>query len=143
MTNCQSPFPGIHTHYGILEKGTIQTGQLIRASIDGQRRQNIANNHTATHLLHWALHVVLGEHVKQAGSLVDDTHTRFDFSHHKALTTQQLYEIEDLVNEKIRQNNTVESYELSYDEAQKDAEIKQFFGDKYGNIVRVVDIEFF
>jgi alanyl-tRNA synthetase len=142
VTNCQSPFPGIHTHYGILEKGTIQTGQLIRASIDGQRRQNIANNHTATHLLHWALHVVLGEHVKQAGSLVDDTHTRFDFSHHKALTTQQLYEIEDLVNEKIRQNNTVESYELSYDEAQKDAEIKQFFGDKYGNIVRVVDIEF-
>lgn len=142
VLDCISPYKGLIAHKGRLEKGTVQVGDLLTASIDKNRRQKIANNHTATHLLHWALHSVLGEHVKQAGSVVDPLRLRFDFSHHKALTIEEIRKIEDLVNEKIRQNLSVNSYELSYDEAQKRDEIKQFFGEKYGLTVRVIDILF-
>ncbi len=101
----------------------------------------IQNNHTAAHLLHWALVQVLGPHIKQAGSLVEATRLRFDFSHHKALSKEDLLKVEDLVNEKIRENKDVKSYELAYEDVQKMPEIKQFFGDKYGTKVRVIDIE--
>lgn len=142
VDNTVSPYKGITAHSGKLESGTLSVGQTITAAIDAARRQKIANNHTATHLLHWALHKVLGEHVKQAGSVVEPSRLRFDFSHHKALTQDEIYKIEDLVNEKIRQNTPVEWYEIPYDEAQKKQEIKQFFGEKYGSKVRVIDIDF-
>lgn len=142
VEECQSPFKGVIAHIGTLEKGTLKVGDNLTAVIDSVRRQKIENNHTATHLLHWALHQVLGEHIKQAGSVVDPLRLRFDFSHHKALTTEEIHQIEDLVNNKIRENKSVKAYELAYDQAQKQQDIKQFFGEKYGSVVRVIDIDF-
>lgn len=142
VTNTISPFKGVIAHVGKMEKGMVKLGEPLTAAIDHVRRQKIANNHTATHLLHWALHNVLGEHIKQAGSVVEPGRLRFDFSHHKALTQDELYKIEDLVNAKIRENMPVKWYELPYDEAQKRADIKQFFGEKYGAKVRVIDIDY-
>lgn len=142
VTNCISPFKGIVAHVGKVTCGHISVNDYVDANIDKMRRQKIANNHTATHLLHWALHQVLGEHVKQAGSVVEPSRLRFDFSHHKALTDDDIRSIELMINEKIRQNVAVQAYELSYDEAQKRDDIKQFFGDKYGAVVRVIDIDF-
>ena len=142
VTDCQAPHLGLVAHIGKMVKGKLNIGDTVSAQIDGGRRQKIANNHTATHLLHWALAQVLGEHVKQAGSVVDEQRLRFDFSHHKALTDEEISAIEDLVNAKIRENKSVGAYSLSYDEAQKDEGIKQFFGDKYGSEVRVIDIDF-
>lgn len=142
VENCQSPLKGISAHVGKLVKGNLHVGDMLTAGVDAERRQNIANNHTATHLLHWALHLVLGEHIKQAGSVVDANRLRFDFSHHKALTQDEIQRIENLINEKIRENLSVNTYELDFDEVQKRQEIKQFFGDKYGSKVRVVDIDY-
>ncbi len=142
VTGCQAPFKGVVAHIGKVKDGTIKLGDTLKELVDVDRRQKIANNHTATHLLHWALHQVLGEHVKQAGSVVAPYRLRFDFSHHKAMTAEELREIEDLVNAKIRGNLPVESYELSYDDVQKREDIKQFFGDKYDAKVRVIDIDY-
>ncbi|MFZ0565836.1 MAG: DHHA1 domain-containing protein, partial [Chlamydiales bacterium] len=94
------------------------------------------------HLLHWALQQVLGEHVRQGGSIVEPTRLRFDFSHHKALSFEEIRQIERAINAKIRENCPVHTYELPYTEVQKQQEIKQFFGEKYGASVRVVDIEY-
>ncbi|MEC7838863.1 MAG: alanine--tRNA ligase [Chlamydiota bacterium] len=142
VTDCQSPFKGVTAHIGKLSSGKLKVGDTITAAIDTVRRKKIANNHTATHLLHWALQIVLGEHIQQAGSVVDENRLRFDFSHHKALTDAEIRAIEDLVNEKIRGNLSVGAYELKYDEVQKRDDIKQFFGDKYGAKVRVIDIDY-
>lgn len=142
VLDCQSPYKGVTAHLGSLESGTMKIGMTLEAMVDPIRRQKIANNHTATHLLHWALHKVLGEHIKQAGSVVDPLRLRFDFSHHKALTNDELYAIEDLVNAKIRESSPVLNYELAYDEVQKKPDIKQFFGEKYGTSVRVIDIDY-
>lgn len=92
--------------------------------------------------MHWALQKVLGAHIRQAGSLVDEHRLRFDFSHHKALSQDEIRKIEMLVNEKVRDGNEVKAYELSYEEAQKHPDIKQFFGEKYGSKVRVIDIDY-
>jgi alanyl-tRNA synthetase len=142
VNNCLSPYKNVIAHSGKLEKGHLTIGQTVTAEIDSARRQKIANNHTATHLLHWALHKVLGEHVKQAGSVVDPIRLRFDFSHHKQLTQNEIDEIENLVNAKIRDNLPVRWYEISYEEAQKRPDIKQFFGEKYSSLVRVIDIDY-
>lgn len=142
VNDTQMPYKGAIAHIGKLAHGELRVDSQVTATVDDVRRQKIANNHTATHLLHWALCKVLGEHVKQAGSVVDSSKLRFDFSHHKALTTEEIRHIEDLVNGKIRQNTQVASYELSYDDAQKSEDIKQFFGEKYGSKVRVIDIDF-
>jgi len=142
VTDTQSPFKGVIAHIGKLEQGKLSVGDKVSASVNAERRSKIANNHTATHLLHWALHHVLGEHIKQAGSVVEPGRLRFDFSHHKALTHTEIRQIEDLVNEKIREDQPVKWYEISYEEAQKKQEIKQFFGEKYNSKVRVIDIDF-
>lgn len=142
IEDCITPYKGLIAHKGVLQRGTLQIGESVTAVIDHARRQKIANNHTATHLLHWALHVVLGEHVKQAGSVVDASRLRFDFSHHKALSLEEIRQIEDLVNAKIRENLPVKWYEMKFDEVQKRGDIKQFFGEKYGSIVRVVDMDY-
>lgn len=140
---CHSPYTGVIAHIGTLEQGELKIGSQVNAVIDKNRRQKVANNHTATHLLHWALHALLGEHIKQAGSVVEPTRLRFDFCHHKALGQDEIERIEMLVNEKIRENHSVKTFEISYDEAQKCSDIKQFFGEKYGSKVRVVDIDDF
>lgn len=142
VTDCKPPYKGVIAHIGELEHGTLHLGSELIAQVDELRRKKIENNHTATHLLHWALHKVLGEHIKQAGSVVDEARLRFDFNHHKALTASEIEQIEDLVNSKIRENLPVNWYEISFDEAIKKQEIKQFFGEKYGNKVRVVDIDY-
>lgn len=142
VQDCKSPFKGVIAHQGRVEKGSLKVGDVVTSSIDVMRRRKIANNHTATHLLHWALHHVLGEHIKQAGSVVEPTRLRFDFSHHKALSAGEIHMIEDIINKKIRENLPVKSYELSYDEVQKRHEIKQFFGEKYGSKVRVIDLDY-
>ena len=142
VTDCQTPYSGIIAHVGKLEKGSLHLNETISAELNTKRRQEIANNHTATHLLHYALQKVLGPHIRQAGSLVEEGRLRFDFNHHKALTKEEIRQIESLVNEKIREGHEVKWYELSYEEAQKRPDIKQFFGDKYGAKVRVVDIDY-
>lgn len=142
VQDCKAPFKGLIGHIGQVETGELKVGQSVDTHVDSLRRQRIANNHTATHLLHWALFQVIGEHVRQAGSVVDPDRLRFDFSHHKALSLQEIRKIEDLVNEKIRENRSVEAYEIPYEEAQTRQDIKQFFGDKYDSVVRVVDVDY-
>jgi alanyl-tRNA synthetase len=140
VTDCQSPYPDIILHVGKLDKGMLQIGQKWDAQVDAPRRQKIASNHTATHLLHAALQHVLGPHIRQAGSLVEANRLRFDFNHHKAISKEELRKIEMWINNQIRHNFSVDSYELSYEEAQQRKEIKQFFGEKYGSKVRVIDL---
>ena len=142
VKDTKAPFKGITAHFGVLKSGTLHIGDTLDASIDRKRRQHISNNHTATHLLHFALQEVLGQHIKQAGSVVDDKRLRFDFNHHKSVSQEEIYAIEDLINEKIRLNLAVNQYQLTYEEVQKRSDIKQFFGDKYGKTVTVVDIDF-
>ncbi|MCB1072012.1 MAG: alanine--tRNA ligase [Chlamydiia bacterium] len=141
VEDCQNPYPGVITHHGVLEKGILIVGEPVVAEIDHERRNEIAKHHTATHLLHWALQQVLGSHIKQAGSLVEESRLRFDFNHHKALSKEEIREIERLVNEKVWENKPLETYEIKFEDVQKHPEIKQFFGDKYGDVVRVVDID--
>lgn len=134
------PLPNLIVHRGRLECGTLIPGEPVTAQINIERRESIENNHSATHLLHWALQRVLGEHIRQAGSLVEPDKLRFDFNHHKGISKEELREIERLINIKIRSNSPVKSYELAYEEVQGKKEVKQFFGEKYGSTVRVVDI---
>lgn len=142
VTNTVSPYKGVICHVGTLTSGHLKVGDTVETQIDHPRRLKIANNHTATHLLHWALHQVLGGHVKQAGSVVDEARLRFDFNHHKALTEEEIRAIEQMVNDKIRKNMPVQAYELAYEDAQKRHDIIQFFGEKYGKVVRVIDMDF-
>jgi len=142
VTDAKSPYKGVIAHIGKLTSGKIAVGDTLSAEFEKARRQKIQNNHTATHLLHWALHIVLGDHIKQAGSVVDAARLRFDFNHHKPLSEQEITQIEDLINQKIRENRLVQWYEISYEDAQKRQDIKQFFGEKYGSTVRVVDIDY-
>ncbi len=142
VEDTRSPYTGVIAHQGQVVYGTLKLGDPVGAEVDAERRGVIANNHTATHLLHWALQQVLGEQVGQAGSVVAPERLRFDFNHHKALTKEEIAQIEDLVNARVREDCPVESYEIPYTEAQKKAEIKQFFGDKYGSTVRVIDLGF-
>ena len=142
VQNTISPYKGVIAHIGKMKKGSLGLKETLTASVNSKRRQKIANNHTATHLLNWALGEVLGPHIKQAGSVVEDTRLRFDFSHHKAVSQQEIRQIEDLVNQKIRANTAVKWYELDYEDVQKRTDIKQFFGEKYDHRVRVLDIEY-
>ncbi len=142
VDDTKEPYTGVIAHIGKLTEGAIKVGDTLTGEVAAQRRERIKHYHTATHLCHWALQEVLGEHVKQAGSVVAPDRLRFDFSHHKALTLEEIRAIEDLVNAKISENVPVQTYEMPYAEAQKKEEIKQFFGDKYGNVVRVVDIDY-
>jgi alanyl-tRNA synthetase len=142
VNNTKAPFPGVIAHVGKMLSGKLCKNDKIEAEVYAERRTEIQNHHTATHLLHWALQKVLGAHIKQAGSLVEEKRLRFDFSHHKPLSNEELRQIENLVNGKIREDRAVETYELKFEEVQKKADIKQFFGEKYGDVVRVIDIDF-
>jgi len=115
-----------------------QEGAAADLSVDLVRRRAVQRNHTATHLLHWALRKTLGTHVRQAGSLNSPERLRFDFSHFEAVTHAQLREIEELVNGKVLDNAKVEAYEVDFDK--KPEGTLAFFGEKYGKVVRVVDI---
>ncbi|MBJ7508110.1 MAG: alanine--tRNA ligase [Ilumatobacteraceae bacterium] len=129
--------PGLRRHLCRVISGTLLINQEVEAVINGLRRTAIRRHHTATHILHWALREVLGEHVKQAGSLVNDERLRFDFSHYDSLSSDQLKSIEDLANTLTLDNAAVTSLETSKDEALEKGAIA-FFGDKYGDRVRVL-----
>ena len=133
-----SAAPGLHRHRARITSGELVEGDVVAATIDGERRAAIKRNHTGTHLLHWALHEVLGPHVKQQGSLVAPDRLRFDFSHYEPVTPQQVTEIEDLVNEAVLVNDPVRHYETTKDEALAKGAIA-FFGEKYGDRVRVLE----
>lgn len=139
VQDTQTPFTGVIVHKGLLQKGTLKVNDLIEAKIEESRRQKIANNHTATHLLHLALQKVLGSHIKQAGSVVEPTRLRFDFNHHKPLSKEEIEAIEKDVNAMIRHSDPIKTYEMTLEEASQKKEIKQFFGEKYGKTVRVVE----
>ncbi|HEY8449168.1 MAG TPA: alanine--tRNA ligase, partial [Bacillota bacterium] len=126
-------------HLGRVVRGTLREGLRLQAEVDAARRWNIMRNHTATHLLHKALKVVLGEHANQAGSLVAPDRLRFDFTHLEALTPDQLTRIEDLVNDQILKGVPVTAYYTSLREA-REAGAMALFGEKYGDEVRVVKI---
>jgi alanyl-tRNA synthetase len=124
-------------HHGTVESGLLSVGDVVQARVDAAARERIRNNHSATHLMHAALRAVLGKHVQQKGSLVDAERTRFDFSHDKAVTPDEMRRIEEMVNAAIRANALVTAKVMKYDEAIK-AGALAFFGDKYGDEVRVL-----
>ncbi|MCU1352311.1 MAG: alaS [Acidimicrobiales bacterium] len=130
--------PGLHRHVARVLEGTIEAGDDVTATIDAARRDAIRRNHTGTHLLHWALREVLGTHVKQQGSMVAPDRLRFDFSHFEPVTDEQVTAIEDLVNEAVLVNDPVRHYETTKEAAAEIGAIA-FFGDKYGDIVRVLE----
>jgi alanyl-tRNA synthetase len=130
--------PGLHRHHARITDGAIEPGQEAAAAIDVARRDAIRRNHTGTHVLHWALRKVLGENVKQQGSLVEPDRLRFDFGPADALTPAQIQEIEDLANAEILSNDPVRHYETTKEEAANLGAIA-FFGDKYGDVVRVLE----
>ena len=128
-----------YSHIGTVSNGQIKVGDKIKASVNPVRRKSITLNHTGTHMLHRALMVVLGEHVQQRGSLVDDEKLRFDFSHHQSLTSNEIREIEAIVNEKIEENIDVQTSIMKHDEAISSGAMA-LFGEKYGDDVRVLDV---
>jgi alanyl-tRNA synthetase len=126
-----------HGHIGILERGALKVGDVLRAEIDETRRGAVVINHSATHLLHAALRQVLGEHVQQKGSLVAPDRLRFDFAHFQPITAEELTLIEDLVNAEIRRNSEAEIHQMGMAEAIEFGAMA-LFGEKYGERVRVL-----
>ena len=132
------PEKGLTAHRGRVTDGEVKLGDTVSATIDHARRERIRRNHTATHILDWALRRVLGDHVKQAGSLVAPDRLRFDFTHFEGMTREQIAEVERLCNEKIMEDGTVSYHEASLDEARA-AGVIAVFGEKYGEVVRVLE----
>ncbi len=137
VEDTQSPVEGVIVHIGRVIKGSLKVGDRVVARIDRERREDIMRNHTATHLLHAALKNLLGEHVRQAGSLVADRYLRFDFTHFEPLSREEMQRIEELVNEKIRENLPVSVKEMAYQEAIRSGAVA-IFEEKYGDRVRVI-----
>jgi alanyl-tRNA synthetase len=129
--------PELRRHVCRVENGAVEVGDVVTAEIDVVARQATRRNHTGTHVLHWALRKVLGEHVKQAGSLVSPDRLRFDFSHYDAVTAEEIALIESLANAEVLANAAVDAFETSKEEALAAGAIA-FFGDKYGDTVRVL-----
>ncbi len=139
VEDTQSPVEGVISHIGKLIKGTLAVGDQVLAVVEGERREDIKKNHTATHLLHSALRLVLGDHVRQAGSLVGDKYLRFDFTHFQPLTLEEIKKVEELVNEQIRKDEPVVVEEKEYREAIREGAIA-IFEEKYGDRVRVLSV---
>ncbi|MGN0917969.1 MAG: alanine--tRNA ligase [Oxalobacter sp.] len=131
--------PGVSGHHVTVVEGAVVVGDKLTASVDVERRRQIARNHSVTHLMHKALRQVLGSHVAQRGSLVDPDKTRFDFSHNAPVTAGQIRQVEEIVNREILANQPTVAAEMSYDDAIAHGAIA-LFGEKYGDVVRVCDI---
>ncbi|HWG74606.1 MAG TPA: alanine--tRNA ligase [Acidimicrobiales bacterium] len=129
--------PGVSRHLAVIQTGTVTPGQTALAAIDAGRRASIRRNHTGTHLLHWALRQVLGDHVKQQGSLVAPDRLRFDFTHYGALSGRERAQVEDLVNDAVLGDEPVVVSEVPRAEADRSGAIA-FFDEKYGETVRVI-----
>jgi alanyl-tRNA synthetase len=139
VIDTQHPTPQLTSHRGKVIKGRVQVGDKVRLVVDRKHRQKTMLNHSATHILHSVLRRELGQHVRQAGSLVTPERLRFDFSHTGAIADETLALIETQVNQHIREDAGVSIQELNYDEAIRHGALA-FFGDKYGDRVRVVRI---
>ncbi|MCC8156768.1 MAG: alanine--tRNA ligase [Oscillospiraceae bacterium] len=139
VTDVQKNRGGKYMHYGTLSGGELHLGDTVTAAIDTERRQAIMRAHSATHLLDAALRAVLGEHVHQAGSLVEADRLRFDFTHFSAVTQEELDRVSEMVNRAILSGYPVRTEELPIEEAKQRGAIA-LFGEKYGDIVRVVDM---
>ena len=137
VEDTQSPVAGLIVQRGTVEQGEISVGDVVTASVEVARRLDSSRNHSGTHILHAALRSVLGAHVRQAGSFVAPERLRFDFSHVSALTRDELLSVQSLANDKVRGDLTVTSHETSYSEAVREGALA-FFGDRYGDVVRVV-----
>lgn len=137
VTDTQKTLGNMWLHYVTVDNGTITVGDVVDMIVDTQRRQNIANNHSATHLLHEALREHLGGHIAQKGSLQNEHVTRFDVSHPMAISPEQLEAIERTVNTHIRQNSQVRTH-ITTPDAGRDMGARALFGEKYGDEVRVV-----
>ncbi|MEK7283103.1 MAG: hypothetical protein AAB249_04780, partial [Acidobacteriota bacterium] len=135
----QAPLPGLNLHAVLVQEGRLRPGDDVRAEVDRRRREAVMRSHDATHLLHAALRDVVGLHVKQAGSLVNPDRFRFDFSHYAALSDEILAQVEDEVNDVIRQDLPIKTSVMPLDEALRRGALA-FFGDKYGETVRVVEV---
>ena len=139
VTDVQKNKGGKYMHYGKMTEGVLKVGAIVGAQIDRERRQAIMRAHSATHLLDKALREVLGDHVHQAGSLVEPDRLRFDFTHFEAMTPEQVAEVSRTVNDAILSGYAVDTQVLPIEEAKKKGAIA-LFGEKYGDTVRVVDM---
>jgi alanyl-tRNA synthetase len=139
VTDCQLPIPGLYVHHVKVTVGGFERGVTVRAEVDAQRRAGAMRHHTGTHLLHAALREILGPHVKQAGSLVAPDRLRFDFSHYAGVTPPELRHIENRVNGEILRDSALQQKVMGREEALSYGALA-FFGDKYGERVRVVEV---
>ncbi|RKG95180.1 alanine--tRNA ligase [Corallococcus sp. CA053C] len=139
VKDAQRPVQGLIVHTVEVKEGTLKVSDMVQTSVDVERRKSIRANHSATHLLHKALKRVLGDHVKQAGSVVAPDFLRFDFSHFSPATQEQLEQVEDLVNTWVRDNAGAQTRIMSLDDAKKSGAVAMF-GEKYGDTVRVVTV---
>ena len=139
VNNVQKNKGGKIMHYGVVKSGSFKLGDTVTASYCPERREAIGRAHSATHLLHKALREVLGDHVHQAGSLVEPDFLRFDFTHFSAVTPEQLKEVEQIVNNAILRGYGIDVKEMPIDEARKTG-ATALFGEKYGDVVRVVNM---
>jgi alanyl-tRNA synthetase len=139
LSDANKPLPGLIVHKAKIMQGTLRKGDSLTLVVDHENRGNTALNHSATHLLHAALKEVLGDHIKQAGSLVSTNRLRFDYTHFSPLTDKERTRIESRVNEKIRENIQVSTQEMDIDTAIKEGAMA-LFGEKYGDTVRVVNV---
>ena len=137
VTDVQKTKGGKYLHTGKMERGSLRLGEEVSAAVDAERRRAIMRAHSATHLLHAALRKVLGDHVHQAGSLVEPDRLRFDFTHFSAMTGEELLEVARLVNREILSGDGITTREMSLDEARAEG-AQALFGEKYGETVRVV-----
>jgi alanyl-tRNA synthetase len=137
VADTQKKAGGVFVHSGTVEKGTLKVGAALSLEVDHSRRSDIRRNHSATHLLHEALRQVLGDHVAQKGSLVAPDRLRFDFSHPKPMTAEEIERVEDLANDFVLQNSPVTTRLMAVDEAIASG-ARALFGEKYGDEVRVV-----
>jgi alanyl-tRNA synthetase len=139
VEDTQSPVAGLIVHRGMIEQGDLSLGEPVTARVDAIRRLDSARNHSGTHLLHAALRSVLGVHVRQAGSLVAPERFRFDFSHVSPLAPDEQLSVQSLANQKIRDNLQVTAQETTYADAVRQGALA-FFGDRYGDVVRMVEM---
>ncbi|MFO0566592.1 MAG: alanine--tRNA ligase [Polyangiaceae bacterium] len=139
VEDTQKPITGLTVHKGKLESGSLAVGEVVELVVDRSRREAIRKNHSATHLLHWALRQVVGAHAQQKGSLVGPERLRFDFTHQKPLSRDELQRIEDLVNQRTLENVPVKTEILGIEDAKKRGAM-MIFEEKYGDTVRMLSM---